>query len=93
MKRPPAFPSTAPSSSTSRSLAEPLAAQWQDLGSIAAWERLCGCPAADYAASLLPRVDRPWGYFELREQAAGRVENNWSSIPLPALPPAPSIPQ
>lgn len=44
----------------------PYSGEWQDLGTLAAWEGATGLKP-NYYGHLPPRTDRPWGYFELIE--------------------------
>lgn len=56
----------------SATLAVPFAGDWQDLGTLDAWKASTGLDEA-YYATLPPRTDRPWGYFELLGQTATQV--------------------
>lgn len=53
-------------------LAVAYAGEWQDLGSLAAWVNATGLTIEDYA-QLSPRIDRPWGYFELLDAWPDRL--------------------
>lgn len=64
----------------SRPLAVRLTADWQDLGTVAAWEAYTGRNTAFYAAQPV-RVDRPWGYYELLAEAQGRREKRLTLFP------------
>jgi mannose-1-phosphate guanylyltransferase/mannose-6-phosphate isomerase-like protein (cupin superfamily) len=75
----PPFPKTVISTPFDRAIVEktpaiavPFAGQWEDLGTLPSWKAMTGLDA-DYYATLPPRTDRPWGYFELLEESKNRV--------------------
>jgi mannose-1-phosphate guanylyltransferase/mannose-6-phosphate isomerase-like protein (cupin superfamily) len=57
-----------------------LAADWQDLGTISAWEAYTGQAVADYTPPPA-RTDRPWGYFELISHRGRQLEKKLTIYP------------
>lgn len=58
----------------------PYSGEWQDLGTLAAWEGVTGLGAPFYA-QLPARVDRPWGYFELLEASETTLRKRLTIYP------------